>query len=81
MEVPKNFKDLQKLGLQNTEQYIVAKVPFPPFFSPLTFTSSTLSTMFTEKLSLALVPCSYILCMIMKLAYRRKVARSKLDKK
>ena len=38
-----------------------------------TFTSSILSAMFTrvcgkpEKLSLALVPCSYILCMIVKL--------------
>ena len=52
MEVPKNFKDLQKLGVRNIAQQ--------RFFPP-TFTSSILFAMFTgaygppEKLNLALV--------------------------
>ena len=31
MEVPKNFKDLRKLGLRNIAQYSAANVPFPAF--------------------------------------------------
>ena len=31
MEVPKNFKDLQKLGIQNIAQYNTANVPFSAF--------------------------------------------------
>ena len=46
MEVPKNFKDLQKLGVRNIAQYSAANVSFPAFFPP-TFTSYMLSTMFT----------------------------------
>ena len=33
MEVPENFKYLQKLGLWNIVQYSAANVPFPEFFS------------------------------------------------
>ena len=61
--VPKNFKDLRKLGVRNIAQYIAANVLFPAFFPP-SFTS-ILPTIFTgaygppEKLRLALVPCSY----------------------
>ena len=33
MEVPKNFKDLRKLGVRNIAQYSAANVPFPAFFS------------------------------------------------
>ena len=66
MEVPKNFKDLRKLGVRNIAQYSAANGPFPAFFSIYlsTLTSSILSAMFTgacgppEKLSLALVPRS-----------------------
>ena len=46
MEVPKNFKDLQKLGVRNIARYSAANVPFPAFLQP-TFTSSILSAMFT----------------------------------
>ena len=75
MEVPKNFKDLRKLGVRNIAQYSAANVPFPAFFPP-TFTSSMLSTMFTgacgpsEKVSLALAPRSHVLRMIVKFAYK-----------
>ena len=72
MEVLKNFKDLQKIDVQNIVQYSAAKVQFAAFFSP-TFTSSILSTMFTGACglpeSLALILHSYILRMIVKLAY------------
>ena len=51
VEVPKNFKDLRKLGAQNIAQYSGANVPFPAF----------LSTDITS-LRLALVPCSHFLC-------------------
>ena len=60
MEVPKNFKDFGKLGARNIAQYFLR-------FSPHSFTSSRLFAMFTgacgppEKLSLALVPRSYVL--------------------
>ena len=60
MEVPKNFKDLQKLDIRDIHQYSTA-------FCPPTFTSSILSPMFSgvwpaEKLSrLPLVPCSRVL--------------------
>ena len=73
MEVP-NVKDLQKLGVQNIVQYSTANVCFLCFLPP-TFTSSTLSAMFIgacglpEKLSLTLVPCLYILHMIVKFTY------------
>ena len=33
MEVPKNFKNLRKLGVRNIAQYNAAKMPFPVFFS------------------------------------------------
>ena len=33
VEVPKNFKDLRKLGAQNIAQYSAANVPFPAFLS------------------------------------------------
>ena len=67
--VPKNSKYLQKHGVRNVAQYRAANVLFSAFF-PLTFTSSILSAMFTgacgppEKLSLALVPRSYVLRMV-----------------
>ena len=32
MEIPKNFQDLRKLGIQNTAQYSVANVAFPAFY-------------------------------------------------
>ena len=32
MGVPKNFKDLQKLGVGNITQYSAANVPYPVFF-------------------------------------------------
>ena len=35
MEVPKNFKDLRKLGLRNIALYSVANMPFPELFSHL----------------------------------------------
>ena len=41
MKVPKNFKNLQKLGVQNIMQYSTANMRFPAFF-PLTFISSRL---------------------------------------
>ena len=47
MEVLKNFKDLQKLGVRNIAQYSAANVLFPVFFFPTDFTSSILSAMFT----------------------------------
>ena len=31
MEVPKNFKDLRKLGVRNIAQYSAANLPFPVF--------------------------------------------------
>ena len=70
-EVLKNFKDLRKLGIRNMVH----------FFSP-TFTSSILPAMFTgmcglpEKLSVALMPHSYVLSMIMKLAYKIDIGTS-----
>ena len=73
--VPKRrWKDLRKLGVRNLAQYAKKNVPLPAFFHP-TFTSSILSAMFTGacgptgKPSLALVPRSYVLRMIVKLAY------------
>ena len=51
-----------------------------------TFISSILSAMFTrvcgkpEKQSLALVPCSYILCMIVKLTYAVETLTNQDDK-
>ena len=33
MEVPKNFKDLRKLGVRNIAQYSAANLPFPVVFS------------------------------------------------
>ena len=45
MEVPKNFKDLRKLGVRNIAQHSAANVSFPAVFPP-TFTSSILSAMF-----------------------------------
>ena len=33
MEVPKNFKDLRKLGVRNIAQYSAANVPFLAFLS------------------------------------------------
>ena len=75
MEVPKNFKDLRKLGVRNIAQQKFPECHFRRIFPP-TLTSSTLSAMFTgacgppEKLSLALVPRSHVLRMIVQLAYR-----------
>ena len=46
IEVPKNFKDLRKLGVRNIAQYCAANVPFPAFFPPA-FTPSILSAMCT----------------------------------
>ena len=72
MEVPKNFKDLLKLGVRNIAQYSAANVPFPSFFHRH---SLPYSAMFTgacgppEKLSVALVPRSCVLRMIVKQAY------------
>ena len=52
MGVPKNFKDLRKLGVQNIAQYSAAKVPFlVGVFVPPTFTSSIISAMFTGQRS------------------------------
>ena len=57
-------------------QHSTANMPFPAFVFPLTFTSSILFVIFTgtcgppEELSLALVPRSYVVVlMIVKLAY------------
>ena len=82
MAVPKNFKDLRKRFVRNIAQYNAANVPRIPFpagvFLP-TFTSSILSAMFTgmcdppEKLSLALMPRSFVLRMIVQLAYRELI--------
>ena len=47
MEVPKNFKDLRKLGVRNIAQYSAANVPFPVFLS--------------TDIHFALVPRSYFL--------------------
>ena len=75
VEGPKDFKDLRKLGVRDIAQQTWH---FLRGFFPPTFTSSTLSAMFTgacgppEKLSLALVPRSYVLRMIVKLAFPLK---------
>ena len=58
MEVLKNFKDLQKLGARNISQYSTANVPFLVFFSSDIHFFDT-----------PLVSCSYVLRMIVKLAY------------
>ena len=71
MEIQKNFKDLRKFSVRNIAQSSAANVPFPACFS--TDISSILSAMLAcgapEKLSLALMPRSYVLRMIVKLAY------------
>ena len=60
MGVPKNFKDLRKLGVRNIAQYSAPNMRFHAFYPPA-FTSSILSAMFAgpcglpEKLSLDLV--------------------------
>ena len=74
MEVLKNFKDLQKLGVRNIAQYSAANVLFPVFFSPLTsllpyYPPCLQVCGLPEKLSLALVPRLYVLRMLVKLAY------------
>ena len=68
MEVPKNFKDLRKLGVRNITQYSAADVPFPPFFpyqnSLLPYYPPCLQVCGPpEKLSLAFVSYSYVLRM------------------
>ena len=76
VEGPKDLKDLRKLGVRNIAQQTWHFLRFS--FFPPTFTSSILSAMFTgacdppEKLSLALVPRSYVLRMIVKLAFPLK---------
>ena len=79
MEVPKNFKDLQKRGVRNKAQYSAANVPFPALFcSTGIHFFHTLrhiyGSVWPAKLSLALVPCSYVLRMIMTLAYAIKIS-------
>ena len=69
MEVPKNFKDLRKLGVRNITQYSAAsfpRMPFPAWFFSTKFTSSAMFTGVCgppEKLSLAFVSYSYVLRM------------------
>ena len=62
MEIQKNFKDLRKFSVRNIAQSSAANVPFPACFS--TDISSILSAMLAcgapEKLSLALMPRSYV---------------------
>ena len=78
MEVPKNFTKTwrTKYSAVQCSKGAISCGGFPP-----TFTSSILSAMFTgacgppEKLSLALVPRSYVLRMIMKVAYGKTLTK------
>ena len=65
MEVPKNFKDLRKLGVRNIAQYSTANLLFPPhsLFSYYRYVVNTDINMACgppEKPSLALVPRLYV---------------------
>ena len=79
MEILKNFKDLRKRGLGNIAQYTVEQMFLVShllrFFTFILFFYTIRhvyrSVFPPEKVSLALVPRSYVLHTIIKLAYRK----------
>ena len=79
MEVPKNFKDLQKVGVRNIAQYNAAYVPFLAFIhrhSLLPHYPPCLQERLA-KLSLALVSRSNVDCETSVSESNRKVAKVK----